>query len=276
MPLRYAKPEPSARLVVIELDGALLRSDGSISTRTRGALHAVQARGVELVWVTARPPRLVRGVAANAQFTGIVICSHGSCTYELSSHTVRRQELLGSKHAVLMVESLRAAIPGVAFAVEVGLRYGCEPAYLLRREHVGSPSEAVIDRADATQLCRAGVSILNVQQDDWPLPELLGMTTLLGCTRTTVIPSGSSSVDVLARGVSNAKALEVYCSERNIAPAEVLAFGSARDDLAMLRWAGCGVAVASAHPSVLAAADVVTRSSDADGVAFALERLGYA
>jgi hypothetical protein len=52
--------------------------------------------------------------------------------------------------------------------------------------------------------------------------------------------------------------------------------GEMPNDLPMLRWSGSGIAVANAHPEVLAAADAVTRSNDADGVALVLERLGYA
>jgi hydroxymethylpyrimidine pyrophosphatase-like HAD family hydrolase len=41
----------------------------------------------------------------------------------------------------------------------------------------------------------------------------------------------------------------------------------------MFIWAGHSVAVANAHPDVLAAADEVTASNDDDGVALVLERL---
>ena len=37
------------------------------------------------------------------------------------------------------------------------------------------------------------------------------------------------------------------------------------NDVPMLEWAGRGVAVANAHPDVLAAADEVTASNDEDG-----------
>jgi hydroxymethylpyrimidine pyrophosphatase-like HAD family hydrolase len=40
----------------------------------------------------------------------------------------------------------------------------------------------------------------------------------------------------------------------------------------MLAWAGHAVAVANAHPDVLAAADEVTASNDDDGVARVVER----
>jgi hydroxymethylpyrimidine pyrophosphatase-like HAD family hydrolase len=45
------------------------------------------------------------------------------------------------------------------------------------------------------------------------------------------------------------------------------------NDIPMLEWAGCGIAVANAHPDVIAVADEVTAACDDDGVAVALERL---
>jgi hydroxymethylpyrimidine pyrophosphatase-like HAD family hydrolase len=45
------------------------------------------------------------------------------------------------------------------------------------------------------------------------------------------------------------------------------------NDVAMMEWAGLGVAVANGHPAALAAADEVTLSNREDGVAIVLERL---
>jgi hypothetical protein len=45
------------------------------------------------------------------------------------------------------------------------------------------------------------------------------------------------------------------------------------NDLAMLAWAGTGVAVANATPEVLEAADEVTAANTDDGVALLLERI---
>ena len=58
-----------------------------------------------------------------------------------------------------------------------------------------------------------------------------------------------------------------------IPAAQVVAFGDMPNDLPMLAWAGRAVAVANAHPEVLALSDEVTASNDDDGVALVLERL---
>ena len=53
----------------------------------------------------------------------------------------------------------------------------------------------------------------------------------------------------------------------------MIAFGDMPNDLPMLTWAGYAVAVANAHPDVIAAADEVTASNEDAGVARVLERL---
>ena len=50
-----------------------------------------------------------------------------------------------------------------------------------------------------------------------------------------------------------------------------VAFGDGENDIELLRWAGYGVAVANAHPRVLAVADLVCPSVDEEGVAQVIE-----
>ncbi|MGH2503725.1 MAG: HAD family hydrolase, partial [Ktedonobacterales bacterium] len=80
-------------------------------------------------------------------------------------------------------------------------------------------------------------------------------------------------LEMSARGVDKATTLARLCQRLGVAPAEVVAFGDMPNDVAMLRWAGVGVAVANAHPEALAAASAITTTNMEDGVALALERL---
>ena len=56
-------------------------------------------------------------------------------------------------------------------------------------------------------------------------------------------------------------------------PAEMISFGDAANDIPMLKAAGMGVAMGNADAAVKAAADMVTLSNNADGIAAALEKL---
>ena len=85
--------------------------------------------------------------------------------------------------------------------------------------------------------------------------------------------AGLRLVELSAAGVTKAFALERLCRHLGIAAGQVVAVGDMPNDLAMLDWAGTGVAVANAAPEVLEAADEVTAANTDDGVALLLERI---
>jgi hydroxymethylpyrimidine pyrophosphatase-like HAD family hydrolase len=90
----------------------------------------------------------------------------------------------------------------------------------------------------------------------------------------TVTQAGLGFVEICPPGVDKATGLAVVAHTLGVDPAEVLVFGDMPNDVPMLRWAGWArVAVANAHPAVLALADEVTLSNDEDGVAVYLDRL---
>src|SRR5438309_1025231 len=117
------------RLIAADLDGTLLRNDGTMSSRTQLALEAAEAAGINVVFVTARPPRMVDPMSSSISLRSIAICSNGALVYDMAARRVLREHPLQPSAAGEIVRRLRAALPAVAFAVEAGLRYGHEPAY---------------------------------------------------------------------------------------------------------------------------------------------------
>ena len=90
----------------------------------------------------------------------------------------------------------------------------------------------------------------------------------------TVTQAGLGYIEICPPGVNKATGLAVVAAELGVDPHDVLVFGDMPNDLPMFSWAGFGrVAVANAHPEVLAAADDVTGSNDTEGVAMYLDRL---
>jgi hypothetical protein len=102
---------------------------------------------------------------------------------------------------------------------------------------------------------------------------LISLAEAVAGDDAVVTRSGPEFVEVSAAGVTKASTLEIVCTERGIAAAEVVAIGDMVNDVTLLRWTGHGVAVAGAHPDLLALADEVTASAEDDGVAVYLERL---
>jgi Cof subfamily protein (haloacid dehalogenase superfamily) len=73
--------------------------------------------------------------------------------------------------------------------------------------------------------------------------------------------------------VTKASGLAFLAEHLGFTPERTVAFGDGENDVELLQWAGFGIAVANAHPRVLAAADWVCPSAEVEGVAQVIEAL---
>lgn len=256
------------RLIASDLDGTLLRSDGTISARTRDAIRAAEDRGIAFAFVTARPPRYIEGLAEAAGVTGMAVCSNGAILYDIARRAVLHHERLAPELARELTAALREALPEIAFAVEHGDSLGYEPRFPVFPED----AEPRVDHIHAFLDGDLVKLLLHHPEHE---AEVLGTLArdAVGERAQVIHSGGPRIIEIAAAGVSKATGLARLCDELKIDGSEVMAFGDMPNDLPMLHFAGHAVAVANAHPEVLAAADEVALSNDEDGVARRIETL---
>lgn len=257
------------RLVASDLDGTLLRDDGTVSARTARALRDLAGVGIDLVLVTARPPRWVDDLSF-VPAHGVVICVNGAVVYDVAHGRVLEHLAMDDELVRELAADLRGALPDVTLAAERPAGFATERAY---RGHHPVPGDVV--RADRIEDTLDGATVkLLVRSAVTPDEDLVAAVDRVLAGRAVVLHSGAGGLaEVHHPAVSKAAALERWAAERGIAADDVWAFGDMPNDLPMLAWAGRGFAVANAHPSVLAAADEVCGANEDDGVAAVLERL---
>jgi hydroxymethylpyrimidine pyrophosphatase-like HAD family hydrolase len=268
MPQSSERSNGQVRLVASDLDGTLLRSDDSVSQRTLEALARTVAAGIRFVLVSARSPGWLAPEAARLGLDGIGICCNGAVVYDYGAERVLIHRPLEPETARELVHGLRLAAPGVVFGCERPSGFTAEPAY----RPLFRPPDS-IPRADGLALVAEPVTKLVLQHPELSQPELHAIAAGFGGETIEACYSGAGLVEIAAAGVTKGAALGDLCAELGIDSGETIAFGDMPNDVSMLEWAGRGVAVANAHPDVLAVADEVTASNDEDGVALVLERL---
>lgn len=255
------------RLVATDLDGTLLRSDGTISPATAEALDAIELAGVDVVFVTGRPPRWMSEVVDSVGAHGMAVCSNGALVVDLKNGEIIRSRSIEPPLLEEVVNTIRRELPQVHFAVEYGWEFAAEPGY--RAPEVAAPLSSVVDVAG-----RPAPKLLVKDHGGDSDGLLAALNDLVGelvtCTHSGL---GSGLVEVSAAGVTKASGLAELCAERGIRAADVVAFGDMPNDLPMLAWAGRPYAVANAHPDVLAAVRDRAPANDADGVARVLAEL---
>ena len=259
------------RLAAIDLDGTLLRSDGTISARTKAAVRAAAAAGIETVLVTARGPRTVGDIAAELEVRGEAICSNGAIVLDLATREIVRLREIETAVALELVHGLRERLPGILFAVERE-RFAHEPGFAAW--NFVPPATTPVGPAE--ELLAEPPTKLILRHEGHELETIAALARELAGHRASVSVSGEWVVEVSPAGVNKASALAELCEEAGVPPEEVVAFGDHLNDLPMLTWVGLGVAVANAHPEVIDLADELTASNDEDGVALVLERLASA
>ena len=259
----------TVRLVATDLDGTLLHDDGVCSGRTRAVLAAVERAGIQVVLVTARPPRWLHELADLVGGHGLALCCNGAFVYDVRSRRVLEEHCLAAADVSGIAADLRNALPGIVFAVESrqGFRreLGYVDAFTSPEDLSAGMLEELLDPLPGKVLARCDT--VDAGRFHAIVDEVVGQ-------RAVVSYSGAFGLaEIGAAGVTKAVALGDWCAAQGIAAAEVLAFGDMPNDLPMLRWAGRSCGVANAHPEVLDLVDEVCASNEDDGVAQVLEVL---
>jgi hydroxymethylpyrimidine pyrophosphatase-like HAD family hydrolase len=257
------------RLVATDLDGTLLDDEGRLTERTLDVLLRVQERGVRVVIVTARPLRWMDALWAQVGGgQGVGIVSNGAITYDIGTGRVLDCVGIPGDTGLPMVEAIREAAPGSAFALECLGGYRHEPAYV--DLHPTPPDMRVGALTDLWDEPAAKVLAqhLTLEPDDFRARVIDAVGDRATPTWTT-----DRLMEISAPGVTKGGALAALCQGWRVGAEEVVAFGDMPNDIAMLTWAGTSYAMANAHPSVLAAADRIAPANHEDGVAATLAGL---
>ncbi|MFD7732309.1 HAD family hydrolase [Kitasatospora phosalacinea] len=258
------------RLVATDLDGTVVRGDGTVSARTVAAFRRVAAAGSRIVLATGRPPRLMDEIADAFTAEAVAICSNGAMLYDLRRRRVTAVHAIAPDTVAEAVRRLRAAMPELGVAVEHARFLTAAPDYEAGEWDRG----ADLVRVPAEELGLLPAPKLIARHPRLDADRLLAAAApLLDGLVTVYHSNGERLIEAIAPGVSKAAALADCAAGLGITAAEVAAFGDMPNDLPMLDWAGTSYAVAGAHPQVLARADRVIGGNEEDGVAAVLEQL---
>jgi hypothetical protein len=271
---------PRYRLLALDIDGTLLRSDKTISPRTLAAVAEARRRGVRVILVTGRRHPAARRIAEQLGPDLDLVLHNGALIVE-NGEVLRCLPLeRGLALRVVAVGRALAADP-VLHCGQRGegrlLIEGIEPSntllvYYLDRSHPDVSSVARLDEAlreDPIQVMFGG-GIEAMRRVHARLEDELGAQVRID--RTIYPASGVLFLDVLRKGVGKAEALAFLERRWGVPAEETLAIGDNWNDHEMLEAAGLGLVMGNADPEMLRLGLGVLPTNDEDGVAVAIER----
>lgn len=263
------------RALFFDLDGTLLNDDKRISQANMAALSACRAQGIRLFLATARPPRLDKMLGWPPEilqlFDGGVYCNgavlqlHGQtdCFYLPEKVACDVAALAPSfadvNFALQMPDNAHAFLHALdAFAYAP---WGIEPKDVCPL--FGAPFDRVL---------KILVFYNNLVDAKRCLPQELvqQLETVCRAQAHFWLTDGGRVVQIVSKEAGKANGVKQLCSRLHLSRSEAAVFGDDHNDLEMLSSFENSVAMGNAVPAVQSAARFVTRSNNADGVAFAL------
>jgi hypothetical protein len=257
-------------MVATDLDGTLLRPDGTVSQRTIAAVHAARRAGLHVIPITGRPPRVTWDIANQAGLGPLGVCANGAAVVDLAAKEVIEVSTMAAEVCEELVRLLRQTLPGAIFAVEEMDRFSCEAGFL---EPGWDWSEVAHQVDDILRAISSTCVKLILRCPGSTARELLGAIRMDVAEKGHLTSSGLDWVEIGAPGISKAYAAQRVCDRLGVGVSEVLAVGDNHNDLTVLAWAGRAAAPANAIPEVLAVVHHVIPPNSEDGVAQLLEEL---
>jgi Cof subfamily protein (haloacid dehalogenase superfamily) len=261
------------RLIATDMDGTLLRWDDTVSEATVTELERWRADGVPVVLATGRPPRWMYRIR-DALGYGTAVCCNGAVIMDLERFEISSEEPLHPDVLRSVTAELRRRQPGTWFAVEYGLEFRHEPIYKPRWD-LDAPGVA---EATLAEMVTQPVAKLLARHEELPRDEFVALVETVVAGRATVTNSSSDALaEISAAGVTKATGLATVAARHGIGAEDVVVFGDMPNDIAAFEWVraagGRAVAMAHAHPDLMAVATDVTGTNEYDGVAAFLQSL---
>jgi Cof subfamily protein (haloacid dehalogenase superfamily) len=260
------------KLIATDLDGTLVHNDDTVSAYTHEVLDRVRAAGIRIVGATGRGPRLTSLTRNDIRVADYLVLAQGGWVLDQAESSYLLRSRLSGPALADALAGLEAEVGPLSVMVEA-------------LEHDESPLwgdfdptwryPVVVERRPRAECLTGDVIKAFARSYDYHVDELLEIARrIVPPEVASVTQAGLDYVEICPPNVNKGTGLAVVAESVGVDPLDVLVFGDMPNDLPMFAWAGWGrVAVANAHPSLMAVADEVTLSNDEDGVAVYLDKL---
>ncbi len=258
------------RLLVVDIDGTLVNTRREITPEVREAVRHAQTRGVRVclatgrIWPSAR--QFVEGLGADPP----AILYNGGMVYDFTRGDVWLRVPLPIRHAKDVLQILRrhpAAQPHLYVDDHVYIPAMNETTAIYQRKD-SIRTEVIGDLADWLTVDPMKILIIGERPAlEAVVREIDGLPY-----RVNYVFSEVTYLEILPPGVDKGTALRVVAGRLNIPPEAIIAVGDNLNDLAMIEYAGVGVAMGNAPEALRARANFVAPSNDEHGLQDVIER----
>lgn len=256
-----------------DVDGTLLDSYHgirSISPTVRAELARVQQLGHQIFLSSGRPRLLLTPELLEPGFDGLVLINGGYVEMGGESIYEERMDLALAHRVIDFLEDL-----GSEYLIACARNIYTLPTNYAMRDFFARGKhgniftfdfeiEEVLPRAIKME------TLTPVEDRPWVTAQV---SEVLGPQISCDGHGGEGTFELYPTAISKAKGIEVVLDHLGMSAEDAYAFGDGTNDLEMIRFCGCGVAMGNAEDVVKAEADIVCPPVWDDGLAQVLREL---
>jgi len=267
------------KMLAIDLDGTLLDSNKEISQENRKYIKCAVEKGLKVLICSGRIYAGAKVFAEQLALEGPLIVCNGAEIRDVKTDEVYYSSMLSKEDCLKVVDLLHNE--GIYFHTYIDdVMYAEKLDYAALYYMIKSKDLRSDFRIDVKVV--ESVRDVVVKSSENPSKIVVMSSKLEDLNRVRkfvekvdtieVVSSNYDNFEVLNRGVSKGKALEIISRMFSVKREEIIAIGDNENDCSMLEYAGFSVAMGNAEERVKNICNFVTLSNDEDGVAQVIKK----
>lgn len=271
----------AVKCIALDLDRTTLNREGRLSEQNRKALEEVIAAGIHVVIASGRAFDTLPQDILSVDGIEYAITGNGAAMYHLPTGKCLKRYRLSENAVEAIMEATKeedvtyeAFIDGVAYAdkmyLEDPLRFGATPqavAYVRSTRHM---QDDIIKFIHENKHC---LDCMDIIVKDSDMKNRVWKKVQEAANEVYITSSIQQLIEIADKNAGKKAGLAFFAGLLGIRQEETAAFGDADNDVDMLQYAGCGIAVENASDACKEAADFITKHHDEDGLAYALRHI---
>ncbi len=248
-------------LICTDLDGTLLRNDGTISLENISAIEFFKSEGGTFTFVTGRMPfytsDFYNAVKPNAPFG----CVNGGGLYDYIAEKYIWMCPM-KDDAVELIRCVDNKFPDVGIQVNTFYKtYFCKENPTMENFRKATKLDKIV--CDYTEINEPIAKVIFGSESNEEILEIeKNLLSHPMAEKFDFVRSERTLFEILPKGSGKGCAVKKLCEYLNIDINKTVAIGDYNNDISMLQAARLGIAVSNACPDVLKAADRITVSNE--------------
>ena len=264
------------------MDGTTFNSRKEITNRTRRTIAEAVERGIQVFPATGRPKSYLPQEIMSIPGVHYASTSNGASIIDMNKEAPLYEDLIPAERMPDIIRRIKD-LPVIIELFYKGACY-CDRSTLPVIEQILQERPSV-QNGQAPEIYEDGI-FDRLLQDPFPVEKVHLIFSDLKIRKEImdfyqkenildVTSAFAENLELTSKTATKSNALLRLAGILGISQEETMAIGDSFNDLDMLEAAGTSVAMGNAEPEIKETADLITKTNDEDGVAWAIEKYAF-